>query len=293
MGNLHLVTGYAGSEHITSADAGSFNAAIVGSGSYVLNRGNAFAISVISNNQVRIADGDILLQGRHIRLNENTYVDLTIENGTQGMLRNDLIVCRYTKNSGTGVEQADLVVIKGTSAASNPVDPAHNEGNIINGDMTADFPLYRIPLNGLNVGTPVALFDNPVKTIAELLAENNNNTSDLNNHAENTTVHITDTERTNWNGKATTKTFTASVDTTWTADSTNGGYTKTITVSGVLATDNPIYDVVLGTDIDANAAYLEAFALVTRLTTAANQIVLWANESRPTSAFTLKLQVVR
>lgn len=271
MGNLHLVTGYAGSEHITSADAGSFNAAIVGSGSYVLNRGNAFAISVISNNQVRIADGDMLLQGRHIRLNENAYIDLNIENGAQGMLRNDLIVCRYTKNSGTGVEQADLVVIKGTATASNPSDPTHNEGNIINGDMTVDFPLYRIPLNGLNVQTPVALFGGVLESIPELKEK----------------MYIAIGE------KADVKTFNVSVNTTWTSDSTNGGYKKTITVSGILATDNPIYDVVLGTDVDANAAYLEAFALVTRLTTAANQIVLWANEEKPTSAFTLLLQVVR
>lgn len=279
MANLHLVTGYAGAEHITSADAGSFNAAVVGSGSYVLNRGNALAISVISNNQVRIADGDILMQGRHIRLNENTYVDLTIENGEQGMLRNDLIVCRYTKDSGTGIEQANLVVIKGTAAASNSADPEYTSGDLINGDMIVDMPLYRIPLDGLNVGTPVALFDSLTGNFAD--------------HTSNNTLHITETERTEWNGKATTKTFTVSVDTTWTTDSTNGGYKKTITVSGMLATDNPIYDVVLGTDVDANAAYLEAFALVTRLTTAANQIVLWANEEQPTSAFTLLLQVVR
>lgn len=271
MGNLHLVTGYAGAEHITSADAGSFNAAIVGSGSYVLNRGNAFAISVISNNQVRIADGDILLQGRHIRLNADAYVDLTIENGEQGVLRNDLIVCRYAKNPGTGVEQADLVVIKGTSAASNPADPAHNNGSIINGDITVDFPLYRIPLNGLNVGTPVVLFGDLLESIPDM--------------KENIYIAV--------NEKAVVKTFTVNVLNSWTADSTNGGYTQTLTVSGIRATDNPIYDVLLGTDVDANTAYLDAFAFVSRLTTDVNSITLWANNTAPSSAFTLILTVVR
>lgn len=255
MGNLHLITGYAGAEHITSADAGSFNTAMFGGGQYILDRGSKLAISVISNNQVRIADGDMLLHGRHIRLNENAYVDLTIENGEQGMLRNDLIVCRYTKDSGTGVEQANLVVIKGASAASNPADPAHNEGNVVNGDMTVDFPLYRIPLDGLNVGTPVALFGDVYSS--------------------------------------STKTFTVDVGTSWTADSTNGGYTQTISVPGILESNDPIYDVVLGTDVDANELYLDAFALVTRLTTTNDQIKLWANVDAPTSAFTLKLKVVR
>lgn len=159
MANLHLVTGYAGTPHITAEDHGSLNAAIFGSGSYVLDRGNKLSASAITSNQVRVLDGDLLIQGRHARLAENTYVDLTIENGAQGYYRNDLIVARYTKNSSTGVEQCNLVVIKGTAATADPADPAYTEGDILgNGDATADFPLYRIPLDGLTVGTPVQLF---------------------------------------------------------------------------------------------------------------------------------------
>ena len=115
MGNMHLVTGYAGKEHITAADHGALHSAVFGTGQYVLSKGNQLNASVISNNQIRIADGDIMMQGRHIRLNEGTNVDLTIENGAQGKKRNDLIVARYTKDSATGVEDCNLVVIKGES----------------------------------------------------------------------------------------------------------------------------------------------------------------------------------
>ena len=66
MANMHLVTGYANKEHIKSADQGSFNAAMLGEGEFVLERGNKFASTIISNNIVRIKDGDILMQGRHI-----------------------------------------------------------------------------------------------------------------------------------------------------------------------------------------------------------------------------------
>lgn len=159
MSNLHLVTGYAGQAHVTAADDGSFNTAIFGNGQYVLDIGNKFAASVVSNNKITIADGDLLMQGRHVRLNEGTTVDLTITNGTQGKLRNDLIVARYTKDSVSGVEQVNLVVIKGTAVNSNPVDPEYTSGDIINDHVLLnDMPLYRVPLNGLNVGTPVALF---------------------------------------------------------------------------------------------------------------------------------------
>lgn len=167
MGNIHLVTGQAGKGHVTSADHGSLHAAIFGEGQYVLNRGSKFATTIISNNSIRVADGDIIMQGRHIRLDENTYVDLSIENGTQGFHRNDLIVVRYIKNGASGVEDCNLVVIKGTASAGNAVDPEYTSGDIINDHvLIADMPLYRIPLDGLNVQPLVPLFEE-----ASLLAD--------------------------------------------------------------------------------------------------------------------------
>lgn len=160
MGNMHLVTGYQGQDHVTAADHGSLYAAIFGNGSYVLDRGNKLAASVISSNKVRISDGDIVLQGRHIRLNEGAAVELTIANGTQGYKRNDLIVARYTRNASTGIEEANLVVIKGTASTSTPANPAYNNGNILtNHAEVVDFPLYRVPLDGITVGTLEQLFD--------------------------------------------------------------------------------------------------------------------------------------
>ncbi len=160
MGNLHIVTGYKGSAHVTAADNGSLHAAIFGNGQKVLNRGNKFAASVISNNSIRVLDGDIMMQGRHIRMNENTHVDLTVENGAQDVSRNDLIVARYSKDASTGVEDCNLVVIKGTAAASNPIDPAYTSGDIIEDhDAVNDMPLYRVPIVGLNVQTLVPLFE--------------------------------------------------------------------------------------------------------------------------------------
>ncbi len=159
MGNLHIVTGYRGESHVSSADIGSFNAAIFGTGQYVLDRGSKFSTITVSNNKIRVSDGDILMQGRHIRLNEGSYVDLTIDNGQADYKRNDLIVARYTKDSSSGVEDANLVVIKGTPAADSPSDPAHTSGDIINNHVfLADMPLYRVPIDGLTVKDLVPLF---------------------------------------------------------------------------------------------------------------------------------------
>ena len=159
MGNIHLVTGYAGKEHVTAADQGAFNAALLGHGQFVLNKGNHLSASMVTVNQIRVLDGDIYMQGRHIRLNEGGYADVAIENGTQGYMRHDLIVARYTRDEVSGVEDVNLVAIKGDSVTSSPADPECTFGDIIDGHAVLnEMPLYRVPLNGLNVGSLVPLF---------------------------------------------------------------------------------------------------------------------------------------
>ena len=165
MSNMHLVTGYAGQAHVTAADHGSFYAALVGSGSYVMDKGNKFALSKISNNLIRILDGDLLMQGRHIRIPDAAYVELAVENGTQGYKRSDLVCVRYTKDSDTGVEESNLVILRGNPVAASPADPAYVTGNILDGDLQHDFPLYRLNFNGLDIASIDALFELSVPTI--------------------------------------------------------------------------------------------------------------------------------
>lgn len=156
---LHLITGYKGSEHVTSADAGSFNIATLGSGQFVLNHGECFRAEVLGANVIEIYDGDLVMQGRHVRLASGEVEEVTVTNGTQGKLRNDLIVMRYVKDGETGVESVSLVVLEGTEVVSNPADPAYISGDITDGqDLINDFPLYRVKLIGRNVQPPEALF---------------------------------------------------------------------------------------------------------------------------------------
>lgn len=92
--------------------------------------------------------------------------------------------------------------------------------------------------------------------------------------------------------KAVTVTYTTTVDTVWTSLSA-GGYSKTVAVEGILASDNPFVDLVLGEDITANEQALEAWACVSRVTTAEDSITLYANREAPIAAFTLQLKLVR
>lgn len=160
MANMHLVTGYANKEHIKSADQGSFNAALLGEGEFVLERGSKFAATIISNNIVRIKDGDVIMQGRHGKIDRNTYVDLDFDNGQQGYKRNDLVVARYTKDSSSGIEEVNLVVLKGTPSSGEPSDPEYIKGEVLDGGaLVNDMLLYRVPFNGLNIQDLVCLFE--------------------------------------------------------------------------------------------------------------------------------------
>ena len=157
---MELVTGHSGSDHVDSTDAGAMHAGIVGTGTYVLGTGGRLVATMQSANVVRIADGDLMMQGRHATIESGAYDELTIQNGTQAQKRNDLVVAHYErKTSAPYTESLDLRVIKGTPTSGEPSDPEYQEGDILAGDAVVEAPLYRIPLDGITPGEPVPLFD--------------------------------------------------------------------------------------------------------------------------------------
>ena len=93
--------------------------------------------------------------------------------------------------------------------------------------------------------------------------------------------------------KAVVSVFPVQIPLSWTADATNGGYYTTVSVDGILASDAPDFDILLGADIDANALYLEAWGAITRAVANAGSITIYANGDKPTTAFTMQVKVVR
>lgn len=155
---ISLVTGYAGKAHVTAAEDGSKNAAIFGEGTYILDRGQKLAATATSANTITIADGDIMMQGRHICIAAGTSEEVPISNGISGMYRHDLIVLRYNKNTSSGIETVELAVIQGTSTSGTAGDPTYTVGDILNGATVCEVPLYRVVLNGINIEAVEPLF---------------------------------------------------------------------------------------------------------------------------------------
>ena len=167
---VEIITGHTGKEHVTAEAAGALHAGVIGTGKYVLAGGNQFAAEIVSNNLIKIKSGELINQGRHMRIPVNSYEEVTIQNGAQGMHRSDLIVMRYKKDTSAQVESAELVVIKGKASSSIQTSvPSYVNGNILSGATQDDFPLYRVSLSGLTITSVTKLFS--VSPTIEMLSK--------------------------------------------------------------------------------------------------------------------------
>lgn len=152
-----LITGTKGTPHVTSTQDRSIYEKIIGKGSYILDDNENLEPELQSNQSLRIRSGMLYHHGSITEVKRNTYDEVIIANGSQGMKRIDLVVARYTKNPETEIEEMNWVVIQGTPAASDPVTPAYTEGNMQEGDLTDDCPVFEVHLDGIQVTEVVKL----------------------------------------------------------------------------------------------------------------------------------------
>lgn len=160
---MNIVTGYTGTPHVTANEAQALNQGIFGPENYVLDVGEKFSATLVDANNITIEDGEGVLQGVQFRIAPGETENVSIDSGTTGYNRIDLICARYTKDTQTGVEAVNLVVIKGTPTASTPSAPSYNTGNVLLNDSPVDFPLYSVTLTGL-APTLTQLFANRIIT---------------------------------------------------------------------------------------------------------------------------------
>lgn len=167
---MELVTGFQGKNHVTARQVSRLIAGLATDGeTYVLKTLDQLPAELLNVNTVSIGTGDIIADGTYFTV--EAPEEITIENGVTGLNRNDLIVARYLKAEPAvdeggvpdytipRVESGELAVVKGAPSSGDPDDPAVVEASIYDDNTTlAEFPLYRIPIRGLSVGTPEPLF---------------------------------------------------------------------------------------------------------------------------------------
>lgn len=183
---MKIITGSTGTAHVTSNDAGELHQAIFGTGNIVPNIGECLEATLVSNNTITIADGDLIMQGRHALIEPGLTETVTIDTGSVGYNRNDLIVARYELDEDTGYESITLEVLKGTETTGTAQDPTYANGDIRTGALVADFPLYRVSISGVTITAVTPLFNVFNKTLgyaptkSDLGLGNVDNTHDAN-----------------------------------------------------------------------------------------------------------------
>ena len=91
-------------------------------------------------------------------------------------------------------------------------------------------------------------------------------------------------------GAAATTTLSVTVPVSWTAS--GGYYYQQVSVAGMLATDNPVADILPGSDNAANKLYAEAWGKVQSIDTLDGAVKLWCTAA-PTTAIPVQFKVVR
>lgn len=158
------VFAFQGKNHITASQLGRLVQGTAGDGRYVLPTQDRLQATMQTANKVVIGSGDLVMDGRYVT--NESGVELTVESGTSGYNRNDIVALRYSKDGSTGVESFEPEVIKGTPVTGTAADPAVDAGAISDGSSEALMPLWRIPIRGLAPGTPER-----IATVGKTLSE--------------------------------------------------------------------------------------------------------------------------
>ena len=147
---LDLVTGYKGQNHVTAEQWADFNRGIYGDAA-ILPIGNKMQVEIQTANQITVKDGTGVFDGRQVYIGYGESENIAIESGTQQMLRNDIVVIKYTKDESSGIENVAFEVVTGVPVASDPQDPAYQDMDIRTGVFTSQKPFCRVRLNGVAI----------------------------------------------------------------------------------------------------------------------------------------------
>ena len=160
MADNYLITGYWGEPHVTSENDRGINAAMFGTGRFVLPVGERFRAEYIGNNTIRMYDGKLMDNGAAAGIPAGQYVDFQIASAGQGMKRIDLIVFRYEQDASTLIESGKFVVIQGEETSDgNPQFPALEQQDLLSGNATFDeMALYWVMASGAAISEPAKMF---------------------------------------------------------------------------------------------------------------------------------------
>lgn len=162
-----------------TADISASNLAAVFHGiigkSGIIKAFNDLACTKLTDNSVQVDSGVYSLKGFMLHVEAGTAVTLTIDSGTAGQKRNDLVVAELVKNGGGGgIDTLQFRVIKGTSTSGTPVDPTLTQQDVNATGVTRQEALCRVSLDGVTI-TAVTMLADFVENLSSIIIETGGN----------------------------------------------------------------------------------------------------------------------
>ena len=145
------------------------HAGIIGNSAIVLPVGSKCKAEIMSSNKIRVYDGEFISQGRRFNQPYGESADFTLDNGSQGTVRYDIIGLKFFRNS-EGKEACETFVHKNVGASGTVY-----EEDIREGATSSYVSMYRIKLDGINIesATPLFVVIDPVEVLMETIAKIN------------------------------------------------------------------------------------------------------------------------
>ena len=139
--------------HIYAEDDAQIHRALIGSSGITL-ADNQLACTKVNDNTVRLASGLYSMQGYMLSVQPGTTQDLTIDSGSAGAYRHDLVVADFVRGGGDTADAFEFKVVKGTNATSAgaAADPSIIQDNLITGGSHRQEIVFRVYINGTEIG---------------------------------------------------------------------------------------------------------------------------------------------
>ena len=143
------------SADVRATDLASIFHGILGS-SGILNAYSLLACTKIDNNTVQLAAGVYSLSGYLLQVEMGTTQNLSVDSGTAGYNRIDLVCAEFVRNGGgAGIDTLQFRVIKGSATTGTPSEPTLTQQDINGTGTTRQEALWKLTLAGTTLSATI------------------------------------------------------------------------------------------------------------------------------------------
>lgn len=135
--------------HINAEDDAQLWRSLLG-GSGITLADDKLSCTKLNDNTIRISSGQYSNQGYIVCVQGGTTIDLSVDSGTAGAYRHDLVVAHFTRGGGDTADTHEIEIVKGTDAstAGAAEDPTLEHDDLRSGGMERQEALYRLNIAG-------------------------------------------------------------------------------------------------------------------------------------------------